>query len=353
MKNLLTKNHKAFTLSEALVTLAIIGVIAMLVMPSLTTYFRNKIWSTSDSAFKNKFENAIQDMHTQDTLGGHPNTMSFVNELAKNYRINKICTSDKITSCFEDKVYWGTEKEEIDMTKIKNAKNFGWDDWGTETVGLMFANGVTGVVAYNPDCDFDNNSDEANISDCLALLYDVDGFKLPNTQSKDLRSINVKSLGSNCAFEINGTCFTAPFFPDPLTIAECEALKGDLGIKECYHETDYAYWPDYWAGAVKACGGVSKMATLAQLADIANYVYNTSGIGAKDDMYDEAVDLTLDYDKVAELGFTASQGYPFTVWSSDEYDNDHTHTRIFRPTETYTLSDFRNTSNRQAVCIGD
>lgn len=344
MKNLLTKNHKAFTLSEALVTLAIIGVIAMLVIPSLTTYFRNKIWSTSDSAFKNKFENAIQDMHTQDTLGGHPNTMSFVNELAKNYRINKICTSDKITSCFEDKVYWGTEKEEIDMTKIKNAKNFGWDDWGTETVGLMFANGVTGVVAYNPDCDFDNNSDEANINDCIALLYDVDGFKLPNTQSKDLWSINVKSLnGKNCAFEINGTCFTAPFFPDPITKAECEQLKDDLGIKECYDNNDY------WAGAVKACGGVDKMPTLTQLADIANYVYNTSGIGA----IKEVTNLTLDYDKVAELGFTASQGSAFYVWSENERTSFYTYIRTFAPTRTYRVDYYRKYSNTQAVCLGD
>ncbi len=342
MKNLLTKNHKAFTLSEALVTLAIIGAIAMIIMPTLTTYFRNKIWSTSNEAFKNKFENAIQDMHTQDTLGGHPNTMSFVNELAKNYRINKICTSDKITSCFEDKVYWGVENEEVDMTKIKNAKNFGWDDWGTETVGLMFANGVTGVVAYNPDCDFDNNSDEANISDCLALLYDVDGFKLPNTQSKDLRSINVKSLnGNNCAFEINGTCFTAPFWPEPITKAECEELKGDLGIKECYYDDDY------WAGAVKACGGVSKMPTQAQLTALAEEVYGTS-INSSGYTYD----LNWDKDKLEEMGFDTSSG-KFDVWAGKEYNEDIAYYRHFSKGLTLWNSGFCDVSDRQAVCIGD
>ena len=340
MKNLLTKNHKAFTLSEALVTLAIIGVIAMLIMPTLTTYFRNKIWSTSNEAFKNKFENAIQDMHTQDTLGGHPNTMSFVNELAKNYRINKICTSDKITSCFEDKVYWGTEKEEVDMTKIKNAKNFGWDDWGTETVGLMFANGVTGVVAYNPDCDFDNNSDEANINDCIALLYDVDGFKLPNTQSKDLWSINVKSLnGNNCAFEINGTCFMAPFYSEPITKAECEQLKGDLGIKECYYDNDY------WAGAVKACGGVSKMPTQAQLTALAEEVYGTS-INSSGYTYD----LNWNKDKLEEMGFDTSSGY-VRVWSG-ELGRISAHERYFGPYYT-TWRNFSRNVEFQAVCIGD
>ena len=346
MKNLLTKNHKAFTLSEALVTLAIIGAIAMIIMPTLTTYFRNKIWSTSNEAFKNKFENAIQDMHTQDTLGGHPNTMSFVNELAKNYRINKICTSDKITSCFEDKVYWGVENEEVDMSKIKNAKNFGWDDWGTETVGLMFANGVTGVVAYNPDCDFDNNSDEANISDCLALLYDVDGFKLPNTQSKDLRSINVKSLnGNNCAFEINGTCYTAPFYPESISKAECETLKNDLNIKDCYYDNDF------WAGGVKKCGGTSKMPTMAQIAEIADYVYNTSGIGAKDN-----VDyLTLDYDKLSELGFSTLQGYASSLylWSGEEGDEYNAYRRNFASDNTGWYASRRDNNNHMMVCIGD
>ena len=143
-----------------------------------------------------------------------------------------------------------------------------------------------------------------------------------------------------CAFEPGGTCFGAPFFPTPITKAECEAEKSNLGIKECSSENDY------WAGAVKACGGVSKMPTMAQVAEIANYVYNTSGIGAKEDVYN----LTLDYDKAAELGFTVPQGSPFLVWSGEEYLSSDAYSRRFYSTYTHRYNYNRGASGLQAVC---
>ena len=142
---------------------------------------------------------------------------------------------------------------------------------------------------------------------------------------------------------MGNTCFTAPFMPEPITRTECEELKGDLGIKKCNYESDY------WAGAVKACGGVSKMPTMAQVADIANYVYNTSGIGAKENVYN----LTLDYDKVAELGFTASQGSTFSVWSGEEYSINVAYGRGFGPTATDWHNGGRSDNGRQAFCLGD
>ena len=186
--------HKlAFTLAEALMTLAIIGIIAMLVIPTVVTSFKTKIWNSANETFTKKLDNAIQDMHTQNTLGGHQDTMSFVAELSKNFKINKICANDEIISCFEDTIYW--DDEQVDMSKIKDAADLGQDDWETETVGVMFANGVTGVIAYNPDCDFDNNTDEASTASCIAILYDVDGFKKPNTLNKDIQAINIISIG--------------------------------------------------------------------------------------------------------------------------------------------------------------
>ena len=354
------EGHKlAFTLAEALMTLAIIGVIAMLVIPTAVISFKTKIWNSANETFTKKLDNAIQDMHTQNTLGGHQDTMSFVAELSKNFKINKICANDEIISCFEDTIYW--DDEQVDMSKIKDAADLGQDDWETETVGVMFANGVTGVIAYNPDCDFDNNTDEASTASCIAILYDVDGFKKPNTQLKDLRSINVLSLGgNNCAFEINGTCFTAPFTPTPLTLAECqvEVEKGTLGIKECSYSTDY------WAGAVKTCGGVSKMPTLAQIADIANYVYNTSGIGADTSTSGSGginVDLSdsssysLDDDKAETLGFNLGNAShsSFLIWSAQENTKTGSSLRYFFPGNTFTGNVSRSTSQAQAVCIGD
>ena len=332
----------AFTLAEVLITLAIIGIVAAMTIPTLVANYQRKAWNTSAQVFERKLEEALRQMNTQQVLAGYRSTANFVNALGKYFKINKVCQNDDIMSCFEDKVYWGADEEEVDMTKIKNASNFGQDDWDTELIGVQFANGTTGLIAYNPECKENPYTNQFTGTSCLAILYDTDGFKKPNTQQKDLRSINVESLdGKNCAFEIDDICFTAPFYPEPITKAECEQLKGDLGIKECYYDNDY------WAGAVKACGGVSKMPTMAQVADIANYVYNTSGIGAKTDKSG----LTLDYDKVAELGFTASQGSYFSIWPGEEYPDHYAYRRSFGPTRMRLYLEARNLSSPQAFCL--
>ena len=341
-----------FTLAEVLITLAIIGVVAAMTIPTLVANYQNKSWNTAANVFERKLEEALKTMNTQQTLAGYKNTEDFVIELSKHFKITKICKNDDLTSCFSDKVYWGKENEdiqEVDMTDIKTSESFGQKDWDTNTVGVQFANGVNAVIAYNPDCRQDPYSNQVTGDDCLAILYDTSGFKSPNTVNKDLRNNqNVLSLaGIKGGFCLpDGTCFTVPFKPDAMSLADCQAEveKGDLGIEECYYDGDY------WAGAVEACGGVDKMPTMAQVAKIADYVYNTSGIGAKEDVSN----LTLDYDKVAELGFSATQGSAFYVWSGEEYSKDYAYSRFFYPTYTHCYYySRRKDSYRHAVCLAN
>ena len=325
-----------------LITLGVLGIVAALTIPTLVSNYKQRAWDTAATVFERKLEESLKTMNTQQSLAGYSNTLDFVNELSKHFKITKICQNNDLMSCFEDKVIWGDE--EVDMTNVKNASHFGQDDWDTDIIGVQLANGTTGLVAYNPDCKQNPYSNQVTGTSCLAILYDTDGFKNPNTQQKDLRSLNVLSLGGkNCAFEIAGTCYTAPFKPEPITKAECEQLKGDLGIKACYYDADY------WAGAVKACGGVSKMPTASQLAEIAKYVYNTSGISASG----TTSGLTLDYDKVAELGFTVTPGSSFRVWPGDGSGGNRACYRYFLSTSTSWYVSYRDDSDPQAVCLGD
>ena len=349
MMNYGFKKFFAFTLAEVLITLGIIGVVAALTIPTLVSNYKQRAWDTAANVFERKLEESLKTMNTQQTLAGYSNTADFVNELSKHFKITRVCKNDDLLTCFEDKVMWGAgdaDPEEVDMANIKTASHFGQEDWDTEIIGVQFANGTTGLVAYNPDCKQNPYSNQITGTSCLAMLYDTDGFKTPNTSGKDLRSINVSKLGRNCAFELGGSCFGAPFTPTPLTKAECEAEKSNLGIKECYNNDDV------WAGAVKACGGVSKMPTLAQVAEIANYVYNTSGIGVQGGQYN----LTLDYDKASALGFTVTLGSTFYVWTGEEYTYSVTYGRRFGPTDTSRTASSRRyiyNSGHQAICIAD
>ena len=155
-------------------------------------------------------------------------------------------------------------------------------------------------------------------------------------------------LGSSCAFEVGGTCYTAPFTPKPLTKAECEqaVAEGKLGIKGCGYEQDY------WAGAVKQCGGVSKMPTMAQLGELASQLYvGNPTIGAKEDKGNIQFDSNSSTAK--SLGLTPY----FYLWSGEEYSSYGAYGRYFSATysDWYTSGrgHYRGNSSNQAVCLGE
>ncbi len=246
----------AFTLAEVLITLGIIGVVATITIPTIVLNYQTKAWDTASQVFEKKLEEALKVMNSQQTLAGYENTEDFVNELSQHLKITKICKNDDLTSCFEDKVTWGTDNKEIDMQDIKHSRNFGLEDWDTETIGLQFANGTTGIIVYNPDCRQDPYSNQIKGTDCLAILYDTSGFAKPNTQAKDLRSINVIKLGQECAFESGGYCYGKAFFPTPLSVDECEQYLTSIGLSNNCSSNGVIYF----AGAIKKCGGPEHLA---------------------------------------------------------------------------------------------
>ena len=348
------KVKSAFTLAEVLITLAIIGIVAALTIPTLIQNYQERAWGTASEVFQRKLGEALRVMNVQGTLAGYTTTEAFVDELSKHIKITRICENDDITTCFADKVTW--DGEEVEMSKIKTSKNFGKDDWDTNTVAVQFANGVNGIIAYNPDCrqnQFSNDVitvGETGIgTTCLAILYDVDGFKNPNTQQKDLRGLNVASLGgSNCAIELSdGTCFTAPFIPTPLTLAECEAQKGELGISEC------SWGPDCWAGAVKKCHDMgSSLPSQEQLDQLARDLYPGATINTR--LGQSSTGGSRDNDLAFEMGFLSSASTSaFWLWSSEETNKYNAYGRSFSSTNTGRYGYGHYGSDGQAVCLAE
>ena len=341
-----------FTLAEVLITLGIIGVVAAMTIPTLMVDINSKQWATAADVFEKKLNEAMKNMNTAQVISGHPNTLSFVNELGKHFKINKICKNNELQNCFSDTVWWGAGEatpEEVDMKEIKQASHFGLDDWGTELVGVQFANGVTGLVAYNPKCSGDPYSNQFNGTGCISMLYDTSGSKNPNTLGKDLGNYGViKQLGdASCAIKLGGSCYSAPFIAEGHVWNACNydgtsndpedlALMSELGLQYCMPDPGYNRPNiDYWAGAVKACGGVSKMATSAQLADIANYLYDTNNIASDDQNYN----LKRNEEKTKSLGFSSLDSSDrFYIWSSTGYSQTYADYRVMSPDSVTTCS---------------
>ncbi len=294
-------NKTAFTLAEVLITLAVIGIVAALTLPNLIQNHNEKAWETAKSVFEKRLEVATRQMNTEEKLAGYSNTMDFVNELKQYIKITRVCDNSNLTRCF-NKTFMTEDGLEINTANLQNGSQLTKDGWGTETVGVQFANGINALIAYNPNATQDpyNNQFSAT-AESMAILYDVSGNKNPNILGKDINlNGNVKTFG--CLFDkevLNGTCVTQVLAPDtgygPVTSEECKEMadSGYGNIKSFCEFTD----TDYWAGAVKACGGKEHMPDQNELAAIASYVFGEP-IGTQQTIWSG---LIYDEEKAAPL----------------------------------------------------
>ena len=298
-------------------------------------------------------------------IGPYDSTDAFVDELQKHLKISKRCNASNLRGCWPyDTVDLGDGKT-WDISKTKTGKQFGMNtdddnDYTSDNVGIVTADGTPMILSYNKKCKAidsleklswtttDNKPLTNPSASCVAAVYEINGTGKPNKLSNDVVLFNANKLGSGCAFELDGKCFGAPFSPKPLTYDECMAKKDDLGIKQCC-STSYCNNHDYWAGAVKQCGGVSKMPTMDDLAKLASQLYKGNpSIGAQESRND----LQWDQDAATSLGFTSPNFY---LWSGEEYSIYFVYSRYFSSTiSNYSINyGGRYFSRNQAVCIAD
>ena len=346
----------AFTLAEVLITLGIIGIVAALTLPAFISNVQGRIQAKRVENINQKLSKVTDKMAVQSGLIGYPDTMAFVQEMKKHMSIAKVCDNSHLAEC------WGTTEVDVgkdkpwEISKTKTAKNLkiGEPDNWADTVGIVTADGTPMILSYDKECNFDVNntglqfdksSGKSNSLKCLSGVFDWNGGARPNKLGDDVITLGMASgLGSSCAFEVGGTCYTAPFTPTPMTKAECEqaVAEGKLGIKYCYYEQDY------WAGAVKQCGGVSKMPTMAQLGELASQMYvGNPSIGAKQDK--DNIQFDSNSSTAKALGLTPY----FYLWSGEEGSSSNAYGRSFYTTRSYWNGYNRRNSGGQAVCLGE
>ncbi len=349
------QKHAAFTLAEVLITLGIIGVVAALTLPALLTNIQSRVRAEQSRSVQYKFSLATEKMARLNLIGPYDSTDAFVDELQKHLKISKRCNASNLRGCWPyDTVDLGNGKT-WDISKTKTGKQLGMNtdddnDYTSDNVGIVTADGTPMILSYNKKCKAidsleklswtttDNKPLSNSSASCVAAVYEINGTGKPNKLSNDVVLFNANKLGNACAFKVNGKCFGAPFTPTPLTRAECGAEKG---IQGCYYDTDY------WAGAVKQCGGVSKMPTMDDLGKLASQLYKGNpSIGAKE--YKNG--LQWDQDAATSLGFTSSDFY---LWSGEEHDGDSAYARLFVSTGSAWAHYVRSGSYIQAVCIAN
>ncbi len=155
------------------------------------------------------------------------------------------------------------------------------------------------------------------------------GFSIVNSDWEGNASFEklVKNCKEDGYFEANGKKWSCPFQPQDISARECAASMDSLGIKTCWWDNDD------WAGAVKQCGGVDKLPTMADLAVIGSTIIykGNPSIGA----YQKVKNLELDSEAVASLGLEILHWIdgPY-IYSNEEYMSDDIYYRVFDKGET-------------------
>ena len=236
----------AFTLAEVLITLGIIGVVSVMTMPAIIANIQDHVKAKRIENIRQKLSKVTDAMSATSGINGYADTMEFVAEMNKHMKIAKICDNEHLSACWPTKeVMLNDEGKMWEISKTKKPKTLKIPDAVlnnyTNTVGIVTADGTSMILSYDKTCDFNPevtgyaySGGLSNSASCLAGVFDWNGGKNPNKLGKDVITMGVASgLGNDCAFELNGKCFTAPFAPTPISRAKCEELKGELGIKGC------------------------------------------------------------------------------------------------------------------------
>ncbi len=260
----------AFTLAEVLMTLGIIGIVSAMTIPTLVSNFQQRHLDTSANSFNRKLGEALKVMNTQSALAGHKSTKDFVGELGKHIKIIKVCDSSKLKECFAEE--FATNNATYKVNKLKKSENINNNDnYGTETMGVMFIDGTSALIAYNKNAKqdpYDNrvvgvssagsglkNRSIGLSTDAIAILYDVSGPSGVNVYGadakgnlKDIRGLNV-SINPGVDVLNVGTKYSGLYCTDEAKNSALPATKADFE-KYCGGMT---FGINYWAGAQKAC----------------------------------------------------------------------------------------------------
>ena len=281
--------RNAFTLAEVLITLAIIGVVAGVTMPTLVTNIQERVRKEQVRTVKYKLTKATDKMNSLGKIGHYDTTMDFVNELKNHLSIAKVCNNDELEKCWATESINAYQNGSTTLTSfpVKNLKQgvdlkaLALGTKTTETVGIVTGDGVPMLLVYSPKC---SGFDEAKTytwsvqdgkpvtnatTNCISAIFDINGSKGPNKIGTDVRTLN-SLFGSTDLGKQTG-----------LTSAECNKVKTKYGINECCIECDGQSYKDTWAGGVIACADLGlHLPDMMTLANIANSRYGTNQIGA-------------------------------------------------------------------------
>ena len=201
------KTKKAFTLAEIIITILVIGIVAVMTIPTLLKNNKTKQIEAAQKVLMTNLRTAMGNMQADEKLMGYKTTADFVNELQKYLKITQICDSSHLSDCFPGEFTAGGETKTID--DVKTSKDLG-KKYTDDNVGIITVNGISAIVTYDPECQIQStNLRDTNTLSCLGMMYDLNGKVKPNNTKTDIKLYNASLDGDCDGVRINGLCWLA------------------------------------------------------------------------------------------------------------------------------------------------
>ena len=150
--------YKGFTLAETLIALSVVGIIAMMTLPSLITNHNENILNKASELFQARVKDAMNVMWQTGKLEGILSTEEFVEELEKNMNLANKCSNSNLTNCFVETI--NTDNNPIETSTLKKSSHFGHKDYDTTTMGLRTNFGVNAIIAFDKYCEIPADAKE-------------------------------------------------------------------------------------------------------------------------------------------------------------------------------------------------
>ena len=191
----------AFTLSEVLITLGIIGIVAALILPTVINDTKNKEYAGARKKVLATVGEAGRLLAVQGNIRSAENAKDFVeNYLSRQLRIIKTCENSNLRDCGietgENKIISINEKKITMPTKIgdlaNQISNGETINVNSASYGFVMSNGYSVNLFYNPNClpdDDINNYGQDRV--CVNAIYDMNGLARPNEVGKDIGFVTV------------------------------------------------------------------------------------------------------------------------------------------------------------------
>lgn len=177
---------KAFTLAEVLITLAVIGVIAAITIPSLNNNINHKQLETAYMANYSILVQATTGMfanYNGNIANVYANTNDILADFSSRLKVIKTCAGgNTLGKC------WTSKAKNLDGSSTDVAADTSWYNPDVNTIVLT--NGAALQISpayYDLTCsDTGWYSNPKSSGFCAILLLDTNGLKGPNTLGRDI-----------------------------------------------------------------------------------------------------------------------------------------------------------------------